>query len=113
MKMKATFLYGLVLATAIGCLLGPASRADAALLVENFEGHSGTGETTPLVGWTLLDTQGTFNASYVSAVGSGGTGIAGSVSSIDFVSADLPGGYLVPLPVREFRLRNPIYATFL
>ena len=71
-----------------------------AAVVENFDSHSMTGETTPPTGWTLIDVPGPGGGSYVSAVGhdgsGGNSGFAGEVRETDFShDSKLPGAYIV------------------
>lgn len=79
------------------------ARLSAAGVFEDFEGSSG--DTLP-AGWTLIDSGGTApepDAVYTNVTGSNGAGgsagVAGRVSSQDFVSGgyngNLPGGYIV------------------
>lgn len=86
----------------LGSLLGGAS---AATILEDFEG-SAAGSGSPPAGWSLVTVAGsptyaTSGAGEGSNGAGGSTGLAGQVSSTDFVSGktDLPGAYLVSATV--------------
>ena len=89
-----------VLAVCISLLTLFTAGLARATIVENFENHTATGETTPPTGWTLIDVPGPGGGSYVSAVGhdgsGGNSGFAGEVRETDFShDSKLPGAYIV------------------
>ena len=66
--MSPKRLLALTAALALGCFF-PVNVVVSAI-VDDFESHNGTGETSPPAGWTLIAVPGPGGGSYVSTVGS-------------------------------------------
>jgi len=78
---------------------------------ETFE-DSSAGSNAPPAGWILVTAAG--SPAYITVTGSDGTGgssgLAGQVSSTDYINGDLPGAYL--LNSRVFSMSNELTVTF-
>ena len=94
MNLQKKFCTTVLIVTASWLLAGTGTAA----IVEDFEGHTATGETTLLPGWTLIDGDG-FNGpeNYESEIGSdgagGNSGFAGSlnIGTYQAVILNFPG----------------------